>query len=105
MNQTTFTLLGFTQPQTALPIIRNAENNAKGFTSRILWYFPTPIFRRFAESELTEEEKELCEEWEEHLGNYTSPYTRILISLFNAMLKLKVYEIVFAVPKFHQCMT
>ena len=71
MNQTTLTLLGFTQPQTALPIIRKAENNAKGFTSQILWYFPTPIFRRFAESEFTEEEKEL---WEEHLGNYTSTY-------------------------------
>ena len=74
MNQTTFTLLGFTQPQTALPIIRNAENNSKGFTSRILWYFLTPIFCRFAESELTKEEKESCEEWEENLGNFVCVY-------------------------------
>ena len=70
MNQTTFTFLGFTQPQTAMPIIRNSENNSKGFTSRILWYFPKPIFRRFAESELTKEEKESCEKWEENLGNF-----------------------------------
>ena len=69
MSQTSFTLLGFTQPQTALPIIHNAENNAKGFTSRILWYFPNPIFRRLAESELTEEEKDACEQWEQNLGN------------------------------------
>lgn len=69
MSQTSFTLLGFTQPQTALPIIHNAGNNAKGFTSRILWYFPNPIFRRLAESELTEEEKDACEQWEQNLGN------------------------------------
>ena len=68
MTQTTFTLLGFTQPETALPIIHNAENNAKGFTSRILWYFPTPIFSRFAELELTEEEKEITHAGEENLG-------------------------------------
>ena len=54
MSQTTFTLLGFTQPQEALPIIYNSKNNAKGFKSRILWYFPKPIFRCLADSELTE---------------------------------------------------
>ena len=69
MTQTTFTLVGFTQPQAVLPIINNAENNAKGFTSRILWYFTTPIFRRLAESELTEEEKEACEQYEDSLSN------------------------------------
>ena len=37
MTQTSFTLMGFTQPQTALHIIEDAQNNAKGFTSRLLW--------------------------------------------------------------------
>ncbi|CAB4036868.1 Hypothetical predicted protein, partial [Paramuricea clavata] len=66
MRQTSFTLLGFTQPQTALPII----HNAKGFTSRILWYFPNPIFRRLADSELTEDEKDACEQWEQNLVEF-----------------------------------
>ena len=35
MAQTSFTLLGFTQPQTAMPIIEDTQNNAKGFTLKI----------------------------------------------------------------------
>lgn len=58
MSPTTFTLLGFTQPQSALPVIHNAQNNAKGFTLRMLWYFPTPIYSRLADLELSAEERE-----------------------------------------------
>ena len=68
MNQTTFTMLGFTQPQSAMPVINNADNNAKGFTSRILWFFPTPIYSKFYDLELDEEEKECIEQGEDILG-------------------------------------
>jgi len=57
MAQTSFTMFGFTQPQTALPIIEDAQNNAKGFTSRILWFFPEPVFCNMAETRLTPMEK------------------------------------------------
>jgi hypothetical protein len=69
MNQTSLQLLGFTQPQSALPIIHNAQNNAKGFTSRILWYFPTPIYSRLGDLELSAEERQTIQEGEETLGN------------------------------------
>ena len=57
MTQTSLTLLGFTQPTSALPIISNAQNNSKGFTSRILWYFPEPIYSRLKDLKLTPEER------------------------------------------------
>ena len=72
MNQTSLQLLGFTQPQSALPIIDNAQNNAKGFTSRILWYFPTPIYSRLADLELSPEERERIEEGECTLGEHSN---------------------------------
>ena len=56
MAQTTFTLLGFTQPQTAMPIIEDSQNNAKGFTFRLLWYFPA-VFCKMQDTVLTDEEK------------------------------------------------
>jgi hypothetical protein len=49
MIQTCFVLYGFTQPLTAMPIMENAQNNSKGFTSRLLWYFPKPIFCKMEE--------------------------------------------------------
>jgi hypothetical protein len=67
MSQTSLTLLGFTQPQSALPIIHNPQNNAKGFTSRILWYFPKPIYSRLKDLELTTEEMQIAKEGEEML--------------------------------------
>ena len=70
MNQTSLQLLGFTQPQSALPIINDCQNNAKGFTSRILWYFPTPIYSRLADLELTPMERQTIENGEDILGNY-----------------------------------
>lgn len=46
MMQTSLTLVGFTQPQATLPIIEDIQNNAKGFTSSILWLFPEPVYCR-----------------------------------------------------------
>ena len=56
MEQTTFTLLGFTQPHTAMPIIQDTQNNAKGFTSRFLWFFPGPVYCRMKDTVLNEQE-------------------------------------------------
>ena len=68
MTQTTFTLLGFTQPQTAMPIIEDKQNNAKGFTSRLLWYFPRPVFCKMQDTVLTDEEKLQVTHFKDELG-------------------------------------
>jgi hypothetical protein len=68
MAQTTFTLLGFTQPQTAMPIIEDKQNNAKGFTSRLLWYFPRPVFCKMQDTVLTDEEKLQVTHFKDELG-------------------------------------
>ena len=65
MTQTTFTMVGFTQPQAALPIIEDIQNNAKGFTSCILWIFPEPVFCRMKDSQLTAGESERIKEFQE----------------------------------------
>jgi hypothetical protein len=67
-NQTSFNLLGFTQPQSAMPIIEDKQNNAKGFTSHVLWYFPKPIYCRLEDLDLTPEEEIKVEQFQEHLG-------------------------------------
>ena len=69
MAQTSFTMFGFTQPQTALPIIEDAQNNAKGFTSRILWFFPKPVFCKMADTRLTAPEKKTARTFSHALGN------------------------------------
>ena len=69
MERTSFSLLGFTQPFAALPVIQDQSNNAKGFTSRILWFFPQPVFARFEETLLTEEETAFVHKAKENLGN------------------------------------
>ena len=71
MNQTSLQLLGFMQPQSALPIIDNAQNNAKGLTSRILWYCLTPIYSRFTDLELSPEKREIIE-GEHILGKHSN---------------------------------
>ena len=68
MTQTSFTLVGFTQPQAALPIIEDIQNNAKGFTSRVLWLFPEPVYCRMQDSMLTPEESEQLKEFQDQLG-------------------------------------
>lgn len=61
--------MGFTQPHAALPVIQDTSNNAKGFTSRILWYFPQPVFAKFEDTILTKEDHDLAQELREKLGN------------------------------------
>ena len=68
MNQTSFTLLGFTQPETALPIIQDDQNNSKGFTSRLLWYFPKPVFCKLKDTVLSLEESTTIKRFKRELG-------------------------------------
>lgn len=68
MTQTSFTLMGFTQQQTALPIIEDAQNNAKGFTSRLLWFFPKPVFCSLKDTNLTPEESVQVKDFKCKLG-------------------------------------
>lgn len=68
MAETSFTLVGFTQPHTAMPIIDDTQNNAKGFTSRLLWFFPQPIFCKMQDIMLTEQERNELLIFEEQLG-------------------------------------
>jgi hypothetical protein len=68
MEQTTFTLVGFTQPHTAMPIIQDTQNNAKGFTSRFLWFFPEPVYCRMRDTVLTEEESSQITDFKNKLG-------------------------------------
>ena len=69
MEQTTFTLVGFTQPHTAMPIIQDTQNNAKGFTSRFLWFFPEPVYCRMRDTVLTEEESSQITDFKKKLGS------------------------------------
>lgn len=84
MNQTSFTLVGFTQPQAALPIIEDLQNNAKGFTSRLLWWFPTPVFCKMRDTMLQDEETEEVRRFTEQLGNQTFQ----IITKLHLLLKL-----------------
>ena len=68
MSRTSFSFFGMTQPYAAMPVIQDQSNNAKGFTSRILWYFPEPVFAKFEDTMLTPEEITLTQEFEEELG-------------------------------------
>ena len=70
MNQTSFTLVGFTQPQAALPIIEDLQKNAEGFTSQLLWWFPTPVFCKFTDTMLQETETEKVKTFSQQLGNF-----------------------------------
>ena len=84
MQQTSFTLLGFTQPHTAMPIIEDLHNNAKGFTSRLLWYFSKPVFCKFRETILEDDEHDDIEKFEENLGEFHVPnsfFLNVIVSL------------------------
>lgn len=70
MTQTSFTMFGFTQPQTALPIIEDVQNNVKGFTSRIMWYFPEPVFCKMQATKLSMAEKATVKNFNIALGKY-----------------------------------
>ena len=68
MTQTSFTIFGFTQPQTVVPIIEDVQNNAKGFTSRTLWFFPEPVFCKMQDMRLTADENSKVEMFQNELG-------------------------------------
>lgn len=70
MDRTSFSFLGFTQPYTALPVIQDTSNNAKGFTSRILWYFPQPVFAKFEDTLLTSDEKDVVDAFKEQFVEF-----------------------------------
>lgn len=74
MTQTSFTLICFTQPQTALSIIEDAHDNAKGFTSRLLWFFPKPVFCSLKDTGLTQEESAQVRDFKDQLGNSSCKY-------------------------------
>jgi len=68
MTRTSFSFFGMTQPYAAMPVIQDQSNNAKGFTSRILWFFPEPVFAKFEDTMLTAKETTIAQEFEEELG-------------------------------------
>ena len=68
MTQTSFPIFGLTQPQTVLLIIEDVQNNAKGFTSRILWFFPEPVFCKMQDTCLTAGENSTVEMFQNELG-------------------------------------
>ena len=68
MENTAFTIMGFTQPQAALPVIQDQSNNAKGFTSRFLWYFPEPVFCKMCDNVLSGEETQLASKFRNKFG-------------------------------------
>ena len=51
-----------------MPIIEDLNNNAKGFTSRILWYFPKPVFCKMQETRLTVNEKSTVAQFTDQFG-------------------------------------
>lgn len=71
MTRTSFSFFGMTQPYAALPVIQDQSNCAKGFTSRILWYFPEPVFAKLEDTILNEEEQNTVQEFLEELGQVT----------------------------------
>ncbi len=74
MAQTSFTLLGFMQLHTAMPIIEDTQNNAKGFTSRFLWFFPEPVFCQVRDTVLTDEETSKVVAFKKEIGRYHTTF-------------------------------
>ena len=87
--------MGFTQPYTAFPVIEDASNNAKGFTSRILWYFPKPVFATLRESILTESECETVTAFKDTLGKSFFVFCTLISSINTAHLNFQVFSITF----------
>ena len=48
MLSTQLTVGGFTQPGVARGLIETPSNAEKGFSHRFLWFFPHPLFKKFA---------------------------------------------------------
>ncbi|XP_015776962.1 PREDICTED: uncharacterized protein LOC107354970 [Acropora digitifera] len=90
MQRTTFTLFGFSQPFTAFPVIEDISNNAKGFTSRMLWFFPRPVFCKMRDNILDQEESNNVEHFKEQLDLYIHGETTYTIEENNKMKTVTV---------------
>lgn len=67
-----------------MPITEDLQNNAKGFTSRLLWYFPKPVFCKFRETILKDDEHDDIEKFEENLGEFHVPnsfFLNVIVSV------------------------
>lgn len=89
MTRTSFSFFGMTQPYAAMPVIQDQSNNAKGFTSRILWFFPEPVFAKFEDTMLTPKETPIAQEFEEELSinTYIDSITTLIAINFTNYLK------------------
>ena len=85
MAKTSLSIFGFTQPHTALPIIQDAQNNVKGFTSRFIWYFPEPVFAKLRHTKLTEEENEILKAFQKNFGEFLASfcYNKSISDIYN----------------------
>ena len=72
MDEMSFTLIGFTESEQALPIIEDCNHNVRRFTSRLLWYFPKPIFCRLEDTLLTLDESVKVSQFQSQLGKCIS---------------------------------
>lgn len=89
MTRTSFSFFGMTQPYAAMPVIQDQSNNAKGFTSRILWFFPEPVFAKFEDTMLTPKETPIAQEFEEELSinTYIDSITTLIAINFTNYLE------------------
>lgn len=71
-------MMGFTQPCSVLPILKDVTNNAKGFTSRILWYFPEPVFAKLKDTMLEKSEKDLHDQFQFFLGEISHVHLKTI---------------------------
>ena len=74
----------FRMQQTSFMLLEDLQNNAKGFTSRLLWYFPKPVFCKFRETIREDDEHDNTEKFEENLGEFHVPnsfFLNVIVSL------------------------
>lgn len=62
--------MGFTQPHSAMPIFQDIANNVKGFTSRILWFFSKPVYLKYENRKLSQDEIDEMQSLQEELGMF-----------------------------------
>ena len=66
MPKSSFTMAGFTRPDSAMSFIEDTQNN--GFTSRLLWYFSEPVYCRLQDTILDQSEKDEVDTFQQKLG-------------------------------------
>lgn len=101
MSRTSFSFFGMTQPYAALPVIQDQSNNAKGFTSRILWFFPEPVFAKLEDTMLKDEEQDTVEEFKEELVNFLADLYIHGESTFEIEEKGKIKEVTVNRTRYH----